>query len=80
MNRQFQLIHVFHLPVDQILYAETIMELLHVHVYQITLVGHQIVDQNVQLMPNVQEISLVLTKNVETLAQAHVVYTQHVIQ
>lgn len=80
MNRLFHLIHVFHLRVDQILFAVIIMEFLHVLVYQIILAGRQIAAQNVQLMPNVLEISLVLTKNAETRVPAHVVYTQRVIQ
>lgn len=80
MNRRFHLIHVYHLRVDQILYVVIIMEFLHVLVYQIILAGRQIAAQNVQLMPSVLEISLVLTKNVETHVPVHVVYTQHVIQ
>lgn len=80
MNRRFHLTHVFHLRVDQILYAVIIMEFLHVLVYQIILADRQIAAQNVQLMPSVLEILLVLTKNVEIHVPVHVVYTQHVIQ
>lgn len=80
MNHQFRLIHAFHLHVDLILYAAITVELLLVHVCLIILVDHQIAAQNVQLMPNVLEISLVLTRNVEIRVLAHVEYTRLVIQ
>lgn len=59
MNHQFPLIRAFHLHVDLILYAVITVELLRVHVYLIILADRQIVAQNVQLMLNAQEISLV---------------------
>lgn len=80
MNHQLQLTHVFHLHVDLILYVVTTMELLRVRVCLITLVGHQIAAQNVQLMPNALEISRVLMKNAVIRVLALVEYTQHVIQ
>jgi hypothetical protein len=80
MNHRFRLIRVFHLHVDLIRYAVTTVERLRVRVCLIILVGHQIAVQNVQLMPNVLEISLVSTKNVVIHVLAHVEYMQHVIQ
>lgn len=80
MNRQSQLIHVFRLLVALIHYVVIITELLRALVYQTTLVDHQIVVPNVQLMQNALEILRVSTKNVEIHVLVHVVYMQHVIQ
>lgn len=80
MNHLFQLTHAFHLLVDQILYVGTIMESLHVHVYQTMLEDLQVAVQNVQLMLNAQEIWLVLMKNAETHVLDLVVYTLRAIQ
>lgn len=80
MSHLFHLIHAFHPLVDQMLCVEIIMEYLHVLVYQIILEDLQVAVQNVQLMLNVQEILLVLMRNVETHALVLVVYTQIVTQ
>lgn len=72
---QFQLlqIHVSPHPVDLSLNVEMWAAILHVLAYQSTKEHLLIVNQSAVLMQNVQVIWLVLKRNVETLAQDHVV-------
>lgn len=63
------LILVYHRPVDRIPSVETLEELLHVLVYLITSVVHQIVDQNVSLTRNVLATELVFGRDVVTHVQ-----------